>query len=332
VGAIANFYRGFLDRLSGQPGVISAGGVMSPPLSRSGFGGSFVIIGRTGGDTPRMQVRPVTPGYFETLRIPLRRGRLIAKSDRPGSANVVVISEEAARKYWPGEDPIGKRIRIHVALGVPEREREIVGVVGDVKIRTLDAAAVPVAYVPHEQYVSDQLTILVRAAGDPMALLPLVRTQLAQLDREIALTDVGPATQLAAKAVAQPRFRTIVLSLFACVALALAAVGLYGVTAYSVSQRRAELGVRMALGAESRQVVRLVLREGLMPVAVGIAIGIAGAAVLTRVISTLLFDVAALDPLTFATVPVLLAIVAITACYLPARRASTVDPLTVLRE
>jgi putative ABC transport system permease protein len=331
VASVAEFYRRYIEALATQSGVVSAGGVMRPPLDHSGFGGTFTIIGREEGPDQRMQVRPATPGYFETLRIPLRRGRFFTPADTPQAANVVIISAEAARRFWPGEDPIGKRVRIHVALGIPEREREIVGVVGDVKIRTLEAGPSPVAYVPHAQYTSDEMTIFVRTTGDPQALVPMVIAQLRQIDRGIALTDVRPATQLVSSAVAQPRFRMILLGLFAVMALMLAAVGLYGVMAYSVGQRSSELGLRMALGAETSDVLRLVLKEGLMPVAIGIVIGLLGAAALTRLMSTLFFSVGPFDPITFTAVPLLLTFVAAVACYIPARRATRVDPLTALR-
>jgi putative ABC transport system permease protein len=174
-------------------------------------------------------------------------------------------------------------------------------------------------------------TLFVRSAGDPIALVPLVKATLAAIDREVALADVGPADNLMSVAVAPARFRMLMMGLFALVALALAVVGLYGVMAYTVGQRRQELGVRAALGAESSTLLRLVLREGLTPVAIGIAIGLAGAATLTRLMSTLIFEINVFDPFTFAAVPVLLAMVAAVACYLPARRATRVDPLIALR-
>jgi putative ABC transport system permease protein len=331
VAAVSRFYKTYVEALASQPGVLAAGAVMRPPLSRGGFGGTFSIVGREEGEDQRMQVRPATPGYFETLRIPLVGGRYFSAADGAGGANVAVISAEAARRFWPGQDPIGKRIRIHVSIGIREREREIVGVVGDVKISTLEAAAAPVAYVPHAQYVADEMTIVVRTAGDPLDSVPLVAAQLAQIDREVALANVRPAASMVSASVAQPRFRMMMFALFALIALGLAAVGLYGVMAYLVGQRRGELGLRMALGADPGDVLRLMLREGLLPVAIGIVIGLAGAAALTRIMSTLLFDVSPFDPITFTVVPILLASVAATACYIPARRATRVDPLAALR-
>ena len=329
--ALARFYRDYVNSLAAQPGIAAAGAVMRPPLSRGGFGGTFSIIGRDEGDDQRMQVRPATPGYFETLRIPLRRGRFFTSSDADQAAHVAIISDEAARRFWPGENPIGKRIRIHVSLGTREREREIVGVVGDVKIRTLEEAASPAVYVPHAQYAADEMTVFVRTPGNPLAALPVVKAQLRLIDRDVALTNVQAADAIVAAAVAQPRFRMLLLGLFATIALTLAAVGLYGVMAYSVSQRRKEIGLRMALGAASSDVLRLVLVEGLAPVAAGIVIGLAGAALLTQVMATLLFEVSPFDPATFAIVSALLALVAAIACYLPARRATRVDPLAALR-
>jgi putative ABC transport system permease protein len=329
--AVSRFYRTYVEQLSAQPGVVSVGGVMRPPLSNSGFGGTFTIVGRDEGPDQRMQIRPATPGYFETLRIPIRRGRAFTPADREDGANVVIVSEEAARRFWPGEDPIGRRIRLHPSMGWREREREIVGVVGDVKIRQLDAAVVPVAYTPHAQYVSNEMTVFVRAAGDPIALVPMVTQTLGRIDRDVALTEIGPATNLMARAVAPARFRMLMMGLFAIVALTLAAVGLYGVMAYTVGQRRNELGVRIALGAESRVLQRRVLVEGMRPVAVGIAIGLGGAALLTQVMSTLVFEINVFDPVTFTAAPLVLALAAAVACYLPARRATTVDPLIALR-
>ena len=331
VASVARFYKTYVEALAAQPGVIAAGAVMRPPLSQGGLGGTFSIIGRDAGDDQRMQVRPATPGYFETLRIPVRRGRYFSAIDGELGAHVAIVSDEAARRFWPGEDPIGKRIRIHVSIGVREREREIVGVVGDVKIRTLEAAAAPVVYVPHAQYVADEMTVVVRTAGEPLASVPLVTAQLAQIDREVALTNVRPAERMVSASVAQPRFRMLMLGLFALIALGLAAVGLYGVMAYSVGQRRGELGLRIALGADSGDVLRLVLRQSLMPVGIGIAVGLLGAGALTRIMSTLFFDVSPFDPITFTAVPVLLAVVAAIACYIPARRATRVDPLAALR-
>jgi putative ABC transport system permease protein len=217
-------------------------------------------------------------------------------------------------------------------MGTREPQREIVGVVGDVRTRALDEAAPPVVYVPHAQYPSDQMTVFVRTAGDPLALLPVVKSQLAIIDRDIALTRVRTGTELVAASIAQPRFRMLLLGLFAAMALALAAVGLYGVMAFSVGQRRTELAMRMALGADASSLLFLVLRQGLTPVAIGLALGLLAAALLTRVMSGLVYQIDTFDPITFAAVAMLLAAVAAAACYLPARRAIALDPLRAIRQ
>jgi putative ABC transport system permease protein len=330
--SVARFYADLIEAVAGQPGIVAAGAVMMPPLSAGGFGGTFSIRGRDDSDDQRMQVRAATAGYFEALRIPLRRGRLFTAHDRETSVPVAVISEEAARRFWPGADPIGQRIRIHVSVvGIRETEREIVGVVGNVKTRTLERASPPVAYVPHAQYAAESMTVFVQTTGDPLAVLPVVKSQLGLLDGTVALARVRPAERIVAAAVAQPRFRTVLLGLFAAIALLLAAVGLYGVTAFSVSHRRAELAMRMALGAERGDVLRLVLIQSLVPVAFGIAVGLVGAAVLSRVMSNLLFEISRFDPITFCVVPLVLGAVAAAACFIPARRATTLDPLIALR-
>ena len=330
--ATGRFYARYVAALAEQPGVQAAGAVMVPPLARGGFGGTLSLAGRDAADEQRAQVRSITPGYLETLRIPLRRGRLFTTADRRGAAPVAVVTETAAREFWPGDDPIGKRLRLHVGIMGPEVEREVIGVVGDVKLRTLEGVIPPVVYVPHAQYVAENMTIFVRAAvGTPLSLLPVVKGQLAAIDRDLALTRVRTGEDLMAASVAQQRFRMLLLGLFATIALLLAAVGLYGVMAFSVNQRVGEIGLRMALGADRQSVMRLVLVEGMIPVAIGLAAGLAGAAALTRAMSELLYNISPFDPLTFAAVSSMLTLVAIAAIYVPARRAMRVDPLVALR-
>jgi putative ABC transport system permease protein len=330
--SIVRFYQTYLDALSTQAGVASAGAIAIPPLSRDGFGGTFTLIGKPEPkDEPRMAVRAVTPGYFDAARIPLRRGRLITPADRENAAGVAVITEAAARQYWPGEDPIGQRIRIHVSAMTREKEREVVGVMGDVRAGRIETTPAPLVYVPHAQYPFEFMTIFVRGTGEPMSLAPMLRTQLAAIDAQIAIGNLRPGDSLMADAVAQPRFRMILLAGFAATALLLAALGLYGVMSFAVSQRRSEIGLRIALGAARREVVTLVLRQGMLPVAVGIVLGLAGALAATSVMRSLLFGIEPFDPLTFIAVVLLLAVIAALACYLPARRAAAVDPLVALR-
>jgi putative ABC transport system permease protein len=283
-----------------------------------------------GSDEGNAQVRSITPGYVEALRVPLRTGRVFDARDSETGARVAMISESAARRYWPGENPVGRQLRVHVNESISS-PREIVGVVGDVRTRGLELDPVPVIYVPHAQYGGDSMTIVARSAGDPMQLLPQMTGALKTLGPGVAFSRARTLADLVSANVAEPRFRTLLLSIFALVSLGLAAVGLYGVVAFSVNQRRGEIGLRMALGAKPATVLRLMLREGMMPVGAGIAAGLAGAAILARVMKSLLFGVDALDPLTFAGVALTLCLVALAACYLPARRALAVDPAATLR-
>ena len=325
------FFRQYIERVQAEPGVLSAGAVSFAPLTRAGFGGSFTIYDRPESDNEgNAQVRSVTPGYMETLAIPLRAGRFVTAGDTESGTRVALVSETAARRYWPGENPVGKRIRVHVNEATKE-PREIVGVVGDVRTRGMEVEPVPVIYVPHSQYGPETMVVMARTSGDPVAAVPQLKAALKSIDPGVALTRPRPLDDVASASVAEPRFRTLLLSIFAVVSLALAAVGLYGVVAFSVNQRRAELGLRMALGANPADVLRLVLREGMRPVAAGIAAGLAGAAMLAGVMRSLLFGVDTLDPLTFAAVAAALTVVALLACYVPARRAMGVDPATSLR-
>lgn len=327
----ARFFRDYVKRIQHLPGVVAAGAVSIPPVTRSGFGGTFTIVGRPeSADEGSAQIRSATPGYMEALSIPLRAGRFFDARDVEGAARVALISETAARRFWPGENPVGRQIRVHVNERT-KQPREIVGIVGDVRTRGLELAPVPVVYVPHAQYGPESMSVVVRTASDPMAVLPQLRAGLTAMARDVALSRARTMDQLVAANVAQPRFRTLLLAIFASVALALAAVGLYGVVAFSVNQRRSELGVRLALGANPGDVLRLVLREGMTPVAAGILSGLVGAAILARMMRSLLFGVEASDPATFAAVAIVLAGVALVACYVPARRATTVDPAMTLR-
>jgi putative ABC transport system permease protein len=267
---------------------------------------------------------------MEALSIPLRAGRMFDARDTREGPRVAIISESAARQYWPGENPIGRQLRIHV--NEPTRQpREIVGVVGDVRTRGMELSPVPVIYVPHSQYGPESMVVTVRTAGTPMTILPALKTSLRTLASGVAIGQPRTMDDLVAASVAQPRFRTLLLAIFAGVSLLLASVGLYGVVAFSVNQRRTELGLRIALGAEPGEVMRLVLRQGMVPVAVGIGAGLGGAVLLARVMKSLLFGVEPGDPATFGGVAILLTLVALAACYLPARRATVVDPATTLR-
>jgi predicted permease len=325
------FFRDYTERIRQVSGVAAAGAVMFPPVTRDGFGGSFTIYGRPeGADEGNAQVRSITPGYMEALSIPLKAGRVFTAQDGESAPRVAIVSESAARRFWPGENPVGRQIRVHVNEST-RQPREIVGVVGDVRTRGMELAPVPVIYTPHTQYGPESMTVVVRGTGDPAALVPAIKSALGTLAPGVAIGRVRTMADLVAANVAQPRFRTMLLTVFAGVSLVLAAVGLYGVVAFSVSQRRAELGLRIALGADPRRVLRLVLREGMTPVAIGIAIGLGGAAMMARVMQSLLFGIDPFDPITFALVAFALALVGLAACYVPARRATRVDPAASLR-
>jgi putative ABC transport system permease protein len=331
MSSITQFFRNYIQQVQRQPGVTSAGAISSGPLTPQSFGGSFTLIGRPdGSDEGNAQIRSVTPGYMEALAIPLRAGRFIDARDSESAARVAIISEATARRYWPGENPIGKQVRVHVNESV-RAPREIVGVVADVHIHRLDLNPVPVIYVPHTQYGPESMTVMARTVGDPMQAVPQMQTLLKAAGPGVAMSRIRPLDDVVAASVAEPRFRTVLLSIFALVSLTLATLGLYGVVAFSVNHRRAELGLRMALGADKANVLALVVREGMAPVFAGIALGLAGAGVLARVMRTLLFNVDTFDPATLGAVAITLTAVALVACYVPAWRATRLDPATTLR-
>jgi len=278
-------------------------------------------------------MRVVTPDYFRTLRIPLRSGRLFDARDDALGPEVVLINEEAARRYWPGVNPIGQQLHLGVRLvsNVRSGQKTIVGIVGDVKFGALDAATPPEVYLPHAQHPVPDLTIAVRGSGDPLSLVPTARTGLGALDRELPMADIRTMNDLVGRSIAERRFVMLLIGAFATLAVLLAAIGIYGVLAYLVTQRVQEIGVRLAIGASPADVVRLFVREGAMLTVVGLACGLAGALAAAQALNSLLFGVAATDPPTFAAVAVALALVAFVASYVPARRAARVDPMTALR-
>ena len=329
------FIAEYVDRLAGTPGVQAATAVFGLPLS-DGFSASssFLKPGETdSGNTPSVGMRIVTPDYFKAMKIPVRTGRVFDARDDDVGPEVVVINEEAARRYWPNEDPIGKQLRLGVRLarGVRSGFKTIVGVVGDVKFGALDAPTPPEAYLPHAQHPVSDLTIAVRATGEPMTAVPTARAALAAMDRELPMADIQTMNELVGRSVAERRFVMLLIGAFATLAVVLAAIGIYGVLAYLVTQRVQEIGVRLAIGASPRDVVRLFVREGAVLTAIGLVCGLAGALAAAQALTSLLFGVDATDPSTFASVAVALAAVAFVATYVPARRAARVDPMTALR-
>lgn len=327
------------ERLAALPGVESAGAVFGLPLSGFSFSMSMSEIdGRelVPEEEERLsaQIRVVTPDTFEALGIPMRRGRGIGEEDRHGAPGAVVLNEAAARLLFPGDDPLGHRLAIGTSFGLGRGRAggEVVGVVGDVRDQAIATEPRPTLYLAHHQMPVGYLAFVVRTAGDPVALAGAAAREVRRLDPELPVFDVQPMADLVADSVAASRFYAGVLGLFAVIALLLAAVGLYGVLAFSVSERSREIGVRVALGAARGDVLRLVLRQGVSLAAAGLALGLVGAAGASHLLTSLLYGVTPTDPATFVAVPGVLAAAAVLACYFPARRALRLDPVVVLKQ
>ena len=321
-----------LENLRRRPGVQSAGFATYIPLSGFDNGWDFLIEGRPPlppGTHNVTEYRPVSAGYFETIGIPLLRGRSFTTADTADAPWVVVINDSMAREYWPSEDPIGQRLQIP---GWPEW-RTVIGVVGDVRHEGLDQAAKAEMYLPVDQAlnIESEPTIVMRAEIPAGAAVGELRAAVSALDPAIAMDRIETMQQLVSGSVAQPRFRTMILAGFSLLALVLASIGIYGVMSYLVIQRTREFGIRLSLGATRTDVLRLVLKRAAILIAVGTCVGLVGSGLLVRLITKLLFGTAPLDPLTFAAVPVLLAAVALVASYIPARRATRIDPIVALR-
>jgi putative ABC transport system permease protein len=271
----------------------------------------------------------VTAGYFHTLGVRLLRGRLFDERDQADAPLTTVLSETAARKYWPNEDPVGKRFTMNFSNWLPQYE--IIGVVADIKTDGLNSPFTPEIYQSMSQTPSDDSELIIRTKGAPETFSTLVREEMKRFDRDIPLRNVRTMDDVIAGALWQSRLAAWLLGLFAALAALLAAAGLYGVMRYSISQRTNEIGIRMALGAQAADVLRMILREGAILLTVGMATGLVAAVALRRFLASYLFDVTATDPLTYIGVAALLAPAALLACYLPARRATKVDPLIALR-
>jgi putative ABC transport system permease protein len=269
----------------------------------------------------------VSPEYFDTVRIPSIRGRLFNEFDRTGSKTVVVVNDAMARKFWPGEDAIGKRFTF---FGQTET-REIVGVVRNATVIQVGEDPQPAIYLPLAQNFTPAATIQVRSTGDPANVMETVRKQIQSLEPNLPLTNITTMEQQLDQALFAPRMGAALLGLFGLLALILAGIGIYGVMAYSVAQRTQEIGIRLALGAARGEIIRMVIRQGMFLAISGLVIGIVASAALSRLVSSLLFGISATDPRVFGTVSVILAIVALLACYLPARRATRIDPIAALR-
>ena len=328
-------YEHLLARVRALPGVLSASAGWPLPLSTSGMRISFDIEGHPlpEGDRNTALVSIVEPTYFQTMRIPLLRGREFQDTDDAKATPVVIVNQSFARKFFSDTDPVGKHITPGISDGgVKEVPREIIAVVGDVKASGLKKDIRPQYYLPLAQAVVLSPTLVVRTAVDPVTLTVPLRGQLAEIDKNLPLYDVKTFDDMFARSAAQPRFQALLLTCFAAIALLLSAIGLYGLLSYLVVQRTLEIGVRIALGAQRGSVLGMILRKGLTLAAIGLAIGVAMSLALTRLMSGLLFGVRPTDPLTFVLVSLVLLLVSVLASGLPAYRASTLDPMTTLRD
>lgn len=281
------------------------------------------------GDEPVCDVSVITPGYFSAMQIPLLKGRTFDDHDTMDQPPRIVIDQALAHEYFPNEDPLGKQL--FVQWGHPDKPYEVVGVVGTIRQRGLETDPRPTVYIDDFQEPIGGANVVVRANGDPAALETAVRNEVHTVDKNVPVADVHTLDYYVSQSVAKPRFNSALLGGFAVIALVLAAIGIFGVMSYSVTQRTQEIGLRMALGAARTDVLRLVVGQGMLLTAIGIATGIGGALWLTRYLSTLLFGVKTTDPVTFSVISVILAAVALCATYFPARRAARVDPLIALR-
>jgi predicted permease len=330
------FYRELLSRTAMLPGVQAAAAGFPLPLAEGRIGVSFTIEGREvpSGDEPTEKLAIVTPSYFAALRIPVVTGREFTPRDETRGKPVIIIDQAFARKYFPGENPLGKRIRSGLNDSDTEKPqfREVVGVVGDVRIEGLGIKASPHYYLPFEQAVVTSPAIVLRTSIDPHSLVAPLRAEVARLDREIPLFRIHTFDELVYRAAAAPRFQTLLFTAFAALALILAAVGLYGVLAYLVVQKTREIGIRMALGAQRTDVVAMILRRGIKLAAMGAGLGLLASLFVTTLLEGLLYEVRPLDSATFGIVTIVLLVVAAIAAAAPALRASRLDPIATLRD
>jgi predicted permease len=331
---IRAFYREVADRVSKLPGVEAAGLISALPLSGTGGSGTITVDSRavSGIDaSPEADWRPVSPGYFKAMGIPLLAGRYFDHREADTSTPVAIVDETMARTYWPNEDAVGKRIKVGGA-GSSRPWMTIVGVVRHVRYRTLEAQSRVTLYWPHAQFPFSSMSLAIRSSSaDPRKLAATVQRTVLTVDPDQPIYKVRTMHELMADSVSRRRLAMLLLAIFAVTALVLAAVGIYGVMSYSVTQRSNEIGIRMALGASRGSVLRLVLRQSLSLTLIGVALGLAGSLIMAGLISSLLFNVKSRDPLTFTLVALVLTLVALVASYLPAYRATKVDPVISLR-
>lgn len=334
------FFDQVLQKVRALPGVESAGVADDVPLNSGGSHQPIQIEGQpvvAMADQPEVDVRLISPGYMRSMQTPILRGRDFNDADVVGRPAAILISKSMAERFWPGENPIGKRLTLTFS---PAQVREVVGVVGDVKLDSLDQARPSTTlYVPLGQLTkptefdwrSFPMTLVVRSTTSPGSMVSAVTNAVHEVERDMPVRDIFTMDDLVANSLLQPRFNMLLMGVFAALAVLLAGIGIYSVLSYSVRQRVPEIGIRLALGARLTDVLRLVLIEGMKPALLGVAIGIAGALALGKVVASLVYQVKPSDPLTFAGVAVLLGMIALLACLIPAYRASRVDPVIALR-
>jgi putative ABC transport system permease protein len=330
------FFQELLPRLSHLPGVHSVTMNSFPPFTGLGAATGVRLLSqppRPLKDLPVAEVRVVGPSYFSTMGIPLRAGRTFSEQELAEARHVTIINKGFVDKYLSGVNPLGQKAVIYMKSNEESENTpsEIIGVVGDVRQMGLDTPGEPTVYWPHPELVYSGMTILVRTSNDPLGLVSAARNELQQMDPEQPMAAVATMEQLLGDSLARSRFTMMLLAIFAALALTLASVGIYGVIAYGVTQRTQEFGIRIALGADGRDVLRLVLGQGTRLVLLGIGLGVVLALTLGRFLSTLLYGISPTDPLTFGAVALLLVLVALAACYVPARRATRVDLIETLR-
>ena len=330
--SMPGFYERLQEEISGLPGVEQVAMADCPPLNNGCNGTIMTFADRPQSSTGNAMVGVhwVSKSWFETMRVPLKRGRMFSDEDRLNAPKVLIINEEAARRYFKGEDPIGKRVAVF--QGGFHTGAEVIGIVGDVRYGTIDSSGGPATYIAYSQARQSRMMLFVRTTGDPSSMAPAVRAVVRRIAPNAPVFDIKSMSARIATASAQTRFSAVLLGMFAVVAVSLAVMGIYGVLSFAVAQRTGEIGIRMALGAERGRVLALVMRDGALLAFVGLAIGVVAALGLTRVLRTMLFEVTTTDPITYVGMALVLGLAVLAASWIPARRAARVDPVIALRK
>ncbi len=329
---IQRFYEDLLARIKARPGVIAASGSVFGPFAGPGAATDFQIVGRSvpAGDAPVADVRPVAADYFSTMKIPVLRGRAFSPEEQKEKRDVVIINEMLARKHFAGRDPIGEKLIIDMRN--PNTASEVLGVVGDIRHARLDQPAREMVYWPHSELPIPMMTLAIRTQGDPHLLAPALQREIWAIDPDLPAPEPRTMEELMAGTVVRARFTTLLFGLFAALALILATLGIYGVVSYRVALETRDIGIRMALGANAVQVLARILRDGGRLAGAGVALGVLGALGVTRVLESQLYEITTTDPTTFVGMAAALMLVALSASWLPARRAAGIDPIEALRE